>query len=80
MVEGRTEEDALALLGKLPETSRANIKAVAMDMWQAFENAARRMVPGAEIVHSVASMGSIVQMSKGGSGGGGKATIASQSP
>lgn len=80
MVEGRTEEDALALLGKLPETIRANIKAVAMDMWQAFENAARRMVPGAEIVHSVAPMGSIVQMSKRGSGGGGKATIASQSP
>lgn len=51
VVEGRTEEDALALWGKLPETSRANIKAVAMDMWQAFENAARRMVPGAEIVH-----------------------------
>jgi len=51
VVEGRTEEDALALWGKIPETSRAMIKAVAMDMWQAFENAARRMVPGAEIVH-----------------------------
>lgn len=51
VVEGRTEEDALALWGKIPETSRATIKAVAMDMWQAFENAARRMVPGAEIVH-----------------------------
>ncbi len=35
----------LALWGKIPETSRATIKAVAMDMWQAFENAARRMVP-----------------------------------
>ena len=51
VVEGRTEEDALALWGKIPETSRATIKAVAMDMWQAYENAARRMVPGAEIVH-----------------------------
>lgn len=51
VVEGRTEEDALALWGKIPETSRATIKAVAMDMWQAFENAAHKMVPGAEIVH-----------------------------
>jgi transposase len=51
VVEGRTEEDAIALWGKIPETSRAAVKAVAMDMWQAFENAARRMVPGAEIVH-----------------------------
>ena len=51
VVEGRTEEDALALWGKLPETSRSTIKAIAMDMWQAFENAARRVVPGAEIVH-----------------------------
>jgi len=51
VVEGRTEEAALALWEKIPEKSRATIKAVAMDMWKAFENAARRMVPGAEIVH-----------------------------
>jgi transposase len=51
VVEGRTEEAALALWEKIPEKSRATIKAVAMDMWKAFENAARRMVPGAELVH-----------------------------
>lgn len=51
VVEGRTEEGALALWRKIPEASRATIKAVAMDMWKAYENAARRMVPGAEIVH-----------------------------
>lgn len=51
VVEGRSEADALALWGKIPEASRATIKAVAMDMWQAFENATRRMAPGAEIVH-----------------------------
>lgn len=51
VVQGRTEEAAVELLGKIPEKARATIKAVAMDMWQAFENAARRMVPGAEIVH-----------------------------
>jgi transposase len=51
VVEGRSEEDGLALLRKLHETSRATIKAVAMDTWQAFENAARRVVRGGEIVH-----------------------------
>jgi transposase len=51
VVEGRTEADALALWEKLPEASRATVKAVAMDMWQAFENAARQMAPGAQIVH-----------------------------
>lgn len=51
VVQGRTEEAAVELWGKIPEKARATIKAVAMDMWQAFENAARRMVPGAEIVH-----------------------------
>ena len=51
VVEGRTEDDAFALWATIPAASRATLKAVAMDMWQAFENAARRMVPGAEIVH-----------------------------
>ena len=51
VVEGRTEEDAVALWNRIPAANRTTIKAVAMDMWQAFENAARRMVPGAEIVH-----------------------------
>ena len=40
VVEGRTEEDALTLWGKIPETNRTTIKAMATDMWQAFENAA----------------------------------------
>lgn len=51
VVEGRTEEAAIALWEKIPESVRAKIEAVAMDMWPAFEKAARRMVPGVEIVH-----------------------------
>lgn len=51
VVEGRNEEDALAIWGKIPESSLASIKAVAMDMWRAHENPARKMVAWAEIVH-----------------------------
>jgi len=50
VVEGRAEEDPLALWGKIPETRSAITKAIAMDMWQAVENVARRMVPEAEIL------------------------------
>ena len=39
LVPGRTQESAEKLLKTLPESQRAKIKAVAMDMWQAFMSA-----------------------------------------
>lgn len=44
-------ENALTLWEMFPEANRATIEAVAMDMWQASENAPRRLVPGVKIVH-----------------------------
>lgn len=51
VVEGRKEVDADRLWASVPQTVRGSVRGVAMDMWQAFENATRRAVPGADIVH-----------------------------
>ena len=51
LVEGRKEDNAFALLETLSEEQRAGIKAVAMDMWAAYENAVRALMPQADIVH-----------------------------
>jgi len=51
VVEGRTEADADRLWDAVPAATRATVEAVAMDMWQAFENATRKAVPSAQIVH-----------------------------
>lgn len=47
----RTQEAAEALLDTLSEEEQKNIKAVAMDMWQAFENGVQEKLPNAKIVH-----------------------------
>ena len=51
VVEGRRESDAEQLWAKVPERVRDSVRAVAIDMWPAFENATRRAVPEADIVH-----------------------------
>jgi len=50
VVPGRTEESATELWKSLPESQRKQIKAIAMDMWPAFIQAAEQMVPKADIV------------------------------
>lgn len=51
LVEGRKTENAVELLGTLSEEQRAGVKAVAIDMWPAFEKAITEMLPNADIVH-----------------------------
>lgn len=51
VVEGRTHEAAVALLETIPHAQRAGVRAVAMDMWDAFLKAARQVLPEADIVH-----------------------------
>jgi transposase len=51
VVEGRKEAAADALWESLGEAGRASVKAVAIDMWEAFINSAEKRVPGAAIVH-----------------------------
>lgn len=49
--EHRTEESAKALLEKgLTEKQRSKIRSVTMDMWQAYENAAKALLPNADVV------------------------------
>jgi transposase len=50
LVEHRTKEAALKLLGQLPRGSSGSIQAVAMDMWPAFISAAEEALPEAAIV------------------------------
>jgi transposase len=51
VVEHRTEESAKTLLNKgLTEAQREKILCVTMDMWQAYENAARCCLPNADVV------------------------------
>jgi transposase len=51
VVEHRTEESAKELLNKgLTNDQRKKVKSVSMDMWQAYENAAREMLPHADVV------------------------------
>lgn len=47
----RTQEAAEKLWETLPESQREQVEAVAMDMWQAFMNAAKAKAPNADIVH-----------------------------
>ena len=51
VVPERTEGAAESLLRSLPNAQITRIEAVAMDMWPAFMNACRTVVPNAEIVH-----------------------------
>jgi len=51
LVEGRKEDNAHELVATLSEEQRAGVKAVAMDMWAAYENAVRALMPQADIVH-----------------------------
>jgi transposase len=51
VAEERTEEAARELLAKLPGAHRDAVESICMDMWQAFINAARKMLPGAAVVH-----------------------------
>lgn len=51
VVEHRTEESAKTLLNKgLTEAQRKKILSVTMDMWQAYETAARECLPNADVV------------------------------
>jgi len=51
VVEGRTQEAAEALWDTLSEEQRAEVEAVAIDMWEPFMNATQAKVPEAELVH-----------------------------
>ncbi len=50
LVEERTTQAALQLLGQLPEGSTSSIQAVAMDMWPAYMGAVEEALPEAAIV------------------------------
>jgi transposase len=51
VVPGRDEKSAKELWKSLPNRQLAKVEAVAIDMWQAFENSVRDHVPQADIVH-----------------------------
>ena len=51
VVEGRTQAAAEALWDTLSAEQRAEIEAVAIDMWEPFLNASQAKVPQAELVH-----------------------------
>ena len=51
VVPGRDEESVKNLWKTLPEEHLAQIEAVAIDMWQAFENSVNEHAPQADIVH-----------------------------
>ena len=51
LVEGRKTENAKTLLETLGEEQRSGVMAVTMDMWAAFENAVRSLLPQADIVY-----------------------------
>jgi len=51
VVPGRRSDDAIRLLETLPAAQRPRIKAVAMDMWDAYLKAGREVLPQADIVH-----------------------------
>jgi len=51
VVEDRTEESAKELINKgLTPAQRDKVLSVTQDMWQAYENAVRELLPGADIV------------------------------
>jgi transposase len=49
--EGRDEAAADELWGALPTEQKEKVEAVAIDMWQAFENSVAKQVPQADVVH-----------------------------
>lgn len=51
VVEGRSLESVNKLWSKIPDESKENIEAVAMDMWDAFITSTTENVPQADIVH-----------------------------
>jgi transposase len=51
VVPDRSLESAESLWQKLPEKQRKGIRAVAMDMWEAFMTASKNNAPQADIVH-----------------------------
>jgi len=51
LVEGRKTDNAKELLDTLSEEQKLGIKAVAMDMWAAYEKAVNEKLPNADIVH-----------------------------
>ena len=51
LTEGRGTDSAVRLLETLGEEQKAGVRAVAMDMWNAYENAVRSVLPHADIVH-----------------------------
>jgi len=51
VAEGRNEAAALLLLSSLSEKQKEGVKAVAMDMWDAFKSAVEKVLPSADIVH-----------------------------
>ena len=51
LVEGRKTDNAMELLDTLTGEQRLGVKAVAMDMWAAYEKAVNLMLPNADIVH-----------------------------
>jgi len=51
LVEGRKTDNAKELLDTLSEEQKLGIRAVAMDMWAAYENAVNEKLPNADIVH-----------------------------
>ena len=51
VVEGRKKKSCDELWEKLPEKQRNQIKAVGLDMWEAFMNSSRKYAPQAKLVH-----------------------------
>ncbi len=51
VTEGRDEKAANKAWTAIPEQQRKKVKAVAVDMWTAFKNAATKHAPQADIVH-----------------------------
>lgn len=51
LMPDRDEKAAKTLLNMIPEEQKAEVEAIAMDMWPAFMKAAKDTIPNAEIVH-----------------------------
>ena len=51
VMQNRDEKTATELLDTLEYNQKISVEAIAMDMWPAFMNAAKAMIPNADIVH-----------------------------
>ena len=49
VLDGRSRESVDAHLSGIPESSRATVEAVAMDMWRAYTTAAAEWLPNARV-------------------------------